>query len=655
MIRIAAFLLVFLGIGSAAAEPHFQVDRDTVIYEDHEAGEKIWVFHHKSLDVDDENQPEHPIRGPLQFEDRWYYSVNADLLEVDVDRKAIVGRTHYSMPIKDLKVSQGRLEVVATYEPDEDEAVAVTFEHHGESPGRGFWQQGILTSFRAERDVTQFLKEKKWESSAEDRASVAALLESGLERDRTNPFYHAYLGLFAHLDEDTETADAHFAAARAVDAPWFDRARVCGLLHRAARTEEARQTCSRALEQMKDEKIRPHAMYDLVTFVSVMRHHHEAMRDAIEASEYERVDAIAEDMYRIFPMVEASSQAWRVLADWFESEGKSDLAKKWKSRSVEIESSPITQAFWGGARRVDRALLVAVSIALLLPFAGLLIGFRTSRRKPDLEGGAKWIPRLSIAEGFSMVAILLLAFFSAHEAAQRITTIGQFASMPLPLSSEGYGSPDAIDWLEEQPENDARDRLLEYAKYESARAEKGQSIEKTPPQADILVEAVESGASQSVWSGFAESGSFQIFERASFGESRAPPTPPLGVPALVVFLFFLMVGAALSRVFPGFVRKAAYVVPGGSFNAGWATPWILGAFIAGGLWAFTPVGSILQTISTPSFWKFFGLDSIGGEAHISSPLDSWLPWALFAGAIFAHVVLVVFDRRDETPKRHSSR
>jgi hypothetical protein len=86
-------------------------------------------------------------------------------------------------------------------------------------------------------------------------------------------------------------------------------------------------------------------------------------------------------------------------------------------------------------------------------------------------------------------------------------------------------------------------------------------------------------------------------------------------------------------------------MPGGAKSAGFATPFMIGLMIAALGSIVLGIDSILRQIATPSFLKYVGMGSLGGE-DIIEPSRVWA-WASIAGVIILHFVTHRLDVRDE--------
>ena len=607
-----------------------------------------WKIEHPSLWEDLESyqsgdEGRMPV-GPVVVGERTFYGVWGDLLEVDVEVGAVVGRRRFPAPIAALELVEGRpdqIKVVIHYVNGDlrgvDEEIEIVQGIDGPAPSQNVWMgSGQVAVHQSTRRDADWLKERTQEEEPERWAEVVAEASA---RDGLN------LYLLGHLEEeldDQEGAAGRWAEALAgkregAGPPWTD---ILGVSWRLEAGEETRRlgamVYEQAVVQMEASRISPERMANLVGHVFRHMDARGVIEEAVEEGEVDRVAGLSERIARVSPLVEAGEYVWEELAIWLESHGRE--GEIWRARAERNRQE--SHMFSGGdARRVDLLIPIVTGLFFALFFYTFLIGLKggASRRREKGEAGGvrDWIPSVGLRDALG-VALLLVAMVAGNFLmASHVSVIGTLASAPLNVYDDSLAAPDVEVWLEGLAGSAPRDELLEIAREERAALEAGRQVSEKSGVADLVHQAVMADARASHWREIKRGRLSNPIAMASLeGEGGLDGLATFGALGLVPWMFllalFLFVGGVLGRTVPVIGLWGPRLVPGGASLLAPIGGLLLAGLIAGWLaiWGFD---QILSAISRPAFGRYFGLEGVVSQ-DLVSPDRLWA-WVCVLGAL----------------------
>lgn len=600
------------------------------------SGKLAWAIQHHSVNRDQRTKEiRYPMVGPVEFQGETFYAVRGDLLTLDTNAGRILARQQYPALISDLVVEGDKLlvELDIGHNSFGETTKVRTPYRSGFVAGRGPWESWAMVALRSYTDVPESLRDAEKFAKRKDFTAERVILRNAEARDPTNPMFPAYRGLAANADGDVDAANTAFAKAIVATGLWHEQLLICGVLERANRPGLAASTCAAAKETLEQAGLRPEAMLSLIAYVVAMKELSIAMEAAIARDDADAVHRIGSASYAIFPNVEAGALAYSALAKWFR-ERNDPRAEEWAQRADAALASPVMAGLGRRSREVDLWMLLIAAVFFALPFAGFGLGLR---RDPDGEDGHPWLPRPRIPDGITLAALIVATIPLAVAMNTEVSTIGYLAEAPIATFHEGYGSPDVVAWLEQMPEGKHRDELFAFAKHELEAMKAGKRVTMDPPDPLTSVLAIEDLAAAR---GRDEALSLSMMVGTG-GDVSLPNAAPLMLPGALIFFLFAVAGRITRKKMPKIADTATLVCPGAS--AGFLSPIVVTAMLAGALYLFTPVGTILQSIATPAFEKYFGIGALRADTFF--PMDTTWAWVALGGALVVHVVTTVLARK----------
>lgn len=587
-----------------------------------ETGQTLWAVSHPSA------QRGASLHGPVLNGQVWIYALGGDVLELDRDGH-VVKRTPYPATIADLRLDGEKVWV--TLESQRGSATdSVEVLHTGKSAGSGPWGSFPFVALRLSQDLPintpETLERDEWEP-------VISELIAAENIDFTNPILSAYLALGSSILEKDADADAAFSRAQKRSLTWADDMMLCGVLERAQRVELAMIVCARAVARMKDSGIRPEALWSLILVVSTTGDLRKAMEVAIEGKDADSVNRIAGYLRAAFPYAEGAEYAWSSLAEWMADNGASEKARVWKAASGEVISSNIARAPGIQTRIIDLGLLFMAAANLGLVMAGLALGIRAERRKPGTKNWRTWIPTPTLLEAVSLLLFIGATLATAFMASREVALIAETMTMPMSATTDGFAAPEVVTWLDGFETTPMVSELRLHSKQDLEFLKAGLPVSPKPPRVGLALDVVrERAASRAGLSPLA------VFTVASDEE----PNPLWAVFFMVTTLFNIVFFAAIGRLgarILGPDHKAFLLIPG--VASGPLAVWCATAISMGILYVATPLGTVLTSISTPQFARYYGLDGLDLELNLKPDIMAMM--GLLALGLTIHIVGVAWQ------------
>lgn len=610
-------------------------------------GRAEWLIEHPSLWDEVESylagEEERFVVGPVVVGERTFYGVRGDLLELDVEVGAVVGRRRFPAPIVSLELLEenaNQLAVVIHFTESSlmgvDEKIEIMQYLNGPGPSQNVWagDEMVPVSQSARNDADWLMERGR------------GLVEAA-ERDRVNFF------LLGHLEEELEGGAGAERWEKALEvqriggAAWMDALAVSWRLEAREETRElAGKVYEAALEQMAASEISPARMANLVKHVFRNMDALEVIRDALERGEVERVEILSERIVTISPLVEGGEYVWVDLANWLESQGRD--GEKWRAWA-EINRGESIALAGEDARRIDQLIPIAVGLLLALLLYPFLIGLRGGR------GAKRWVPEMGVRDILGVVLLLGALLGVNYMISSHVKVIGHLATAPINLADDTLAAPDVEMWLEGLAESTARDRLLEMAAEEREVLEVGMAtsqrqrelhkegsvVEKIPVSA-LVHEAIMADARAGQWESLKRGKLADPFALASLdGDGGLQDLEMFSVlrltPFLLLLALILMVGGLVGRFVPVVGLWGPRLVPGGASLLAPLGGLLLAGFIAG--WAaILGFDQILSSLTGPSFGRYFGLEGMAGW-ELMEP-GRWWAWGCIVGALVVQGVAV---------------
>lgn len=507
----------------------------------------------------------------VRFQGRTFYGVGPDLVEVDPEIGHIENRWRFPARIDEIAAGNEALEVTVAVPAADDretdefaptETVTLSYRPGEPVPGRGFWSianfEHMASAFEAQSLTA--------ESASDDDPSDADRFEflgRRWRRDQTNPLIALRRAELAKQMGDETFADSLFETAADTEAiHWFDELLMWAMLEEHGRAELADQVYDRARRTMERRGIRPLRLTHQLLPLSVHGEFKSTVEKAIDRGDVGKVDRTVGRLSEVFPRFEGAQPAWSFLADWSTSRS-SAAAERWQKRAERSQSAVEWHRFneWAPAAGFWTIWIYALVLGLLV--GGLALGLRP--RPADSSSGERrtwsWFaaPTRGGVAGLVVCAGLCLPVSTSLLRANHKVSASTIA--PDGVSTEGYGSPAVVDWLERQPDSEPRDAFLAYARSELKAAKRGARPESSGPDQGRLVDLYEATAGERFgWFSSAEirskpPGSIGLVDR--FGSFSAALLGALGAAALA-----FLIGRALARFLPSASRWIRRGLPG---------------------------------------------------------------------------------------------
>lgn len=623
-------------------------------------GKVVWELHHPSLWSDKDTylkQAEEPRPvGPVISEDHAYYAVGRDLLEVALAEGIISSRTRFPAPIAELEaVDAETIDVIVALadqfkSKEVPSTVRLPHTPGGQAPPQMAWSLADM----AEQFLTA--KDAQWlVASAQNNEEAMQLLEEARQVDATNPFLSQVLGNLLQDSGEAEAAIQAFSqSANSQDAVWQDLLQLSTLLDGSGSPEDAERAFQLGMQQLEQFGIDPERVSSMMpmvtTFLSSSEDFSPLLR-AFEAGDVEEVSRLAMRMAEGFPNVEGAHWNWAALARWMEAEGADGLAREWQ-RIADENKAAAFGIFEESVVALDRAVLVAGSLALALVLLSLLIGMRSgvARRRlrdADPDGGHNlWIPRLRVRDLIMPCVFFVALIATTYYVNMHVHVVDEFANMPVSNLQDGLASPKTQDWLMEMAESPAVHELINTVLAEREALEEGRELPERQPVVHLLVDAAYEDARQAQWE-LLRSGQMpdliaavQMLD-ANPADMEAPGGMSLAMALipLAALLLLLFLGSILGSRAPGFVRPILLVIPGGNRHLAPVGALLLVAFIAA-VAALGGYDNIIQQIAHAEAHRQFGLEGL--EDFAEAPVRTWA-WITLAVVAVCQAAIATWD------------
>lgn len=558
--------------------------------------------------------------GKLQL-----YAYGADLLVWD--GTAIVARTRLVARIVGLAPRDDR-SVTVTLAPKSEygfvrDRVDVVVPLDEARPGRGFWSGGPFEAYLTLREARAVARGLDLEQplGAEQQKDVLAALAAREAIDRTNAFLPLFRGqILARAGDRDGAAKAFDAAADLAAAPFNDLLRVATMLEDEGASAAADRAFDRGLAGLRAAGLRPERLQSQVAHQVMLGVPRRALTEALTHGDVAKVDRLQERVFRAFPRLEGAQTAWGDVAAWMRARGREDLAAKWSTRAAEAGSAVTNLAT---SASLERILPTIGGMAVVAPLVALVVGLRRGARKQDGTGRIVWDVCAALSP---LVATLcLIAWANA-----RLEVVARRSLSPVALFDDGAASPDVARFVEARlSPGSERDTLQRWIADEARAVTAGGRFEGPAPDDATMVAAFERADVRKALR--------DAISKADAGGARLLGFQHTVLAAVLAFVLGHVIGQRTPRA----AIAASRVVPGGTESLGLIGALLGGAFL-GALFAFAGVDRALSPAALPHFARFFGLESIAGEAP-PPPSRAWA-WTIAVAYPLLHLVGVRLDR-----------
>ncbi len=595
-----------------------------------------------------------------QFGDRLFYTVFRDLIEVDEETGKTVQRVRFPAPIAGVEMlDDRRLDLILSVDRElsstESYEFQLTYSLEGPEPAQTFWGTGV-PGFANSHDADWLVADLD-EDAVEE---AIGRLSAAWHQDRTNPFYAQLLGEWEQRAGDTEAADRAFReAAAARGAPWKDLITLSTRLELIGASEAADRAFQTGLERFEEIGIARERLYSVVTMVLTFMipvDDEAPAYQAIRGGDVDTVDRLARRNAELFPYVESGYMMWSRLAEWFEEQGRPELAQQWRYRA-EVNREGTKYLFDGATAWSDRALLGMGAIAVTLFFLSLVIGLRSGlvsrerKRKDETEDSPRakrWINAFRLRDFVALFVLYGALFGCALALNINVVAAGGFVGMPMATFQDSLAAPEVEEWLETLHESPAQQELIHLSRDERLALEMGTPMPPRESIHDLIDEAVYADARHQQWRQLRSGRLPNIFENADIASWEWEDSPHtedwhvarviFGLPGIAMMILF---GFVVGRFLPRLSTWTLRLIPGGPANLAPVGGFMLLAVVAG-LLALAGMDSIFRSLSTPYFPRYFGLDDLELSDEILQPARTWV-WFAFASVVSVQVWAVVRD------------
>lgn len=631
LFMLQLLVVAMLWSASAFATPRFLIDGHQLEISGEEY-EPIATIRHAGVLTKEKRTADSKLREqkyfitePVEWDGDWYYGTGGWLNRLDAERGVILERILFPNAIDRLTVAADGIDVHTTLRregggPDFEPV----YRYRRNAP------EGTRVETKGSRpfSLESFVASSVMREDAFNLPSgnaERALLEDGVARDPTNPFYPFRLGEHYAALGDDERAQRYFDAARdQSDTHWYNQLQLAAMFDELRDYERADVVFDRAYAALAKDA--PHFIesMSLVRLAATMGiWHQHVIPDAVKRNDFAAVDRMQSRIAAIGPNIEHGAQAWGRLAAWYAENDQPELAAKWAEIAQKAPAFDIQAA----ARLADRTLVFAVSCGFAAWLLVLLIGIRAS-------GTRRWLRVPRRVDVIALVIVLVLPIPALIHSFRAVETIGVMAGSPMTVVHHEFGSPNAIAWLEARSPSDARDQLLRYATATRKAEEQGTAPPARPSDVGALLE---------------ETVAQDVRVRAAEAIERHQPTTKFGsldhlkqmlVPWWLGLVVWFIVGIAIRNFMPRIARFAPLAIPGGARSAGILSGLAI-AMTLTGLLTVAGIGSTLESMAAPTMERYFGLGALAVEHSVSR---AW-GWALLFAVLVFHVVTTAIDRR----------
>ena len=648
-----------------------------------EDGEEFWRTEHPSMwelsqDFQDRND-EVQSATVVSTGERHFYGYRSDLVEVDARPQVeseegvwsggLTRRWRFPAPIVDISVvDEQTLDIVVRVRieywlrEDGEKFEEVTIRHFvdGQQPAQVAWSDRG-DEFATQRDAAWILND---DIDEQDSAAIERL-EKAYRLDRTNPYFPLELAvLYRDIGEEKASKKAFATAARTEGAPWQDLMRIATELETFDQSELADEAYDRAVAKMNEVGIFSERTWNLISMVFLFPSHRMVERenspidDAISEGDVDTVHRLSLRRAELFPNIEGGHTTWSFLADWMEEQGRDELAAQWRTRAE--HNREINEVMMDGAARViDRGLLAMTATFLGLILLCLLVGLRgglARRRELDAAKGAGndksaywWIPRLRLRDIVAPLVLFAILAGLPYYINTYVQALGAYAGAPISVSDDSLASPEVERWLDTLSQSPARDELAAISAAESQALADGTKLPAKGPTVELVSQAIMADAKGQQLEALRSGRIPDVTAVTEFEESDSAVEQSVasGLTAFLALFTFsvlvtlILVGGVLGNKLPRATRWGLRLVPGGISLIAPLGGFMLVALLAA-LLSFTGLDSILQSIATPSFGRYFAINNI--EVAQFSPSRGWA-WATIAIVFVIHAVTVSWDWR----------
>jgi tetratricopeptide (TPR) repeat protein len=400
-------------------------------------------------------------------EGRACFSHGSWLRLIDTDAGMVIGRWRFPGEILEMTPSaNGTITIVIRVPPSVGKGRhSVSFDPISGTVPR--WESGGLSPLVAPSTEADMLLRatssgRLWETPAADAATRIPDLVELIRRDPLSPWLQIALGKLLK-DVGDERASQAFAAAVAVKSTDFTELfRISAMLERLDQPTEAAEAFERAYADFLSRGRDPRLLQFLITRLQL---YSPAPGNADELDDRER-DRLITRIYQVAPTGEATDLAWRLYADYLDSQGRAAEARTWRERAQVAANESLNGNPYHVLLAHDRPFLFAMGC--LLAIVSLLVGlFLKYRRQVRLRLAADIRPKrplyflpYSLAYWNVTERLTLLLLASAGWVAIGLASV--YATLILrswsgPILFGGLGGPVVEHWLTtELPDTPAR-------------------------------------------------------------------------------------------------------------------------------------------------------------------------------------------------------
>ncbi len=654
--------------------------------------ERFWV----SDDADLIDGLLFPFAEPITLGDRTFYSSNFHLLELDVEKGAIIDRVRFPAPITALE-ADGDASLMVTLVFHEEggfgrDSLDIRYALDGPVPSQADWlishpDVSGAASLRSARvdfeEIHRFLmndinpegtpyfyqvKVEDFEDRVEnfDDHHIEALitrLKAAQTADQTNPYYDVYIGFWHQVLGDDDAADQAFE--RALETPnahWLDWVYLSDTMETYGLSEIGDRAFELGAQGADAVGIAAHRRSSTLgastTLQRLSDFDDDVLSLALKHGDADKAHRLSLRRAQLFPNLEDAHISWFKLADWMEDHDRSDLAEEWTERAEYNQTNSCGVQGPGGSwtPKVIRNAVIVGTISLAALILLFLVGLRAgaARRRhiedqpaADDSGLRSWMPkpgRWDLLLLGTLFAALVIVPPLVGVYPQAMETISHAS---IELGDDALASPNPYRNVEALADSPARTELLAIMDAEHQALVAGEALPDKEAICPLLMEAVITDAQQTQWQSVKDLTFIDVAYQNDFGGVSVGNLKPAMIPILLLILALIFViGALVGRKAPRLTRLIRYVVPGAILRPAPLADLALLATV-GALTAinFTEHPLYTQVNEFNVADNTLGLDAIdaGGNLEPSSLITAGL--SILALIAVAHLAFVILDIR----------
>lgn len=495
--RFLVFMTLLLVVDSArpaaAADARMQVTGKTLLEITGGAGPRPWRIRYGTTDS---YQKQLVMAG----ENRAWFSHGSWLRLIDTEKGVVIGRWHFPEAIVRLAPIDGEVQLeIADKSEDHPFRRGVIFNPQTGS-GVPYWPNGNIVLYRLSISEVELVWQQpgpagilseKWEAPGEQEVKQHITeLEEAIRRDSASPWFRVALWRLLQREGDPRAPAVLEEALQVKTTDFSEILPMAGLLEQLDERESARAAFELGYRDFLDRGNDPRLMMTLIGKMILYRPWVSKLPDL--NSEHGR--ELMERTYRLAPHCEAADLAWQMYAAILVKNGRTEEARKWRTRAEEAASTSVFLIPRSSTLLSDWMILLVMAAMIS---AGLLIVLMWIRYRPqrraDVEAGENrgWVRRAfaslsfqhwSRSQRIAFLSIVVVAWVATGFVVGIVQGILRAAETPISSGMGSLAGPATIWFFENKlPATLERNLLLAVAYQQSGDINKAERLYRGVP------------------------------------------------------------------------------------------------------------------------------------------------------------------------------